>query len=144
LARFSVRLRDRFSVPTTVPDRAARSRCQGWPEATAGGGAKRPWRRRARREAVVVGRGIGVDKTAGRIRGELACRGGTFKRSAATLYSGDPFWVGDHDAVMRIVGEAPKGGPILQERHEGHGWARDTATSDRHRQCLARRRTRTE
>jgi len=28
-----------------------RSRGQGWPQATAGGGAKRPWRRRGRREA---------------------------------------------------------------------------------------------
>ena len=49
----------------------------------------------------------------------------------------DPFGVGDHDAVMRIGGEAPKGGPNLQARHEGHGRMRDTATSDRHRQRLA-------
>ena len=56
----------------------------------------------------------------------------------------DPFGVGDHDAVMRIDGEAPKGGPILQKRHKGRGWARDTATSDRHRQRLARKRTRAE
>jgi hypothetical protein len=42
LGSFSVRPRDRFSVPTTVLGRAARSRRQGWPQATAGGGAKRP------------------------------------------------------------------------------------------------------
>jgi len=53
----------------------------------------------------------------------------------------DPVGVGDHDAVMRIVGGAPKGGPILQQRHQGHGRKRDTATSDRHRQRPARERT---
>jgi len=42
---------------------------------------------------------------------------------------------------MRIVGGAPKGGPILQQRHQGHGRKRDTATSDRHRQRPARERT---
>ena len=45
---------------------------------------------------------------------------------------------------MRIGGEAPKGGPILQQRHHGHGWVRDTATSDRHRQCRVSSRTRAE
>jgi hypothetical protein len=38
---------------------------------------------------------------------------------------------------MRIGGEAPKGGPILQQRHKGHGRKRDTAASDRHQQHLA-------
>jgi hypothetical protein len=52
--------------------------------------------------------------------------------SAATLYSVIP-WGSDHDAAMRIDGGAPSGGPILQERRKGHGWVRDTATSDRHR-----------
>jgi hypothetical protein len=55
--------------------------------------------------------------------------------SAATLYSVIRFGI-DHDAVIRIGGRAPKGGPILQQRHEGHGRVRDTATSDRDRQIL--------
>src|SRR6266850_1894470 len=45
---------------------------------------------------------------------------------------------------MRIGGKAPKGGPILQQRHQGHGRKRDTATSDRHRQSRARERERAE
>jgi hypothetical protein len=49
-----------------------------------------------------------------------------------------------HDADIRIGGEAPSGGPILQERHQGRGWMRDTATSDRHRQRLLREQTSTE
>jgi hypothetical protein len=32
----------RFFVPAAVDERAARSGRQGWPKATAGGGAKRP------------------------------------------------------------------------------------------------------
>jgi len=35
---------------------AARRRRQGWPQATAGGGAQRPWRRRARCERCWSGR----------------------------------------------------------------------------------------
>jgi hypothetical protein len=68
------------------------------------------------------------------IKGELAKRLRSFR---SNLVFGDLFG-SDHDAVMRIGGEAPKGGPNLHERYEGHGWARDTATSDRHRQRLAR------
>ena len=49
-----------------------------------------------------------------------------------------------HDADIRIGGEAPSGGPILQERHQGHGRKRDTATSDRHRQRLLREQTSAE
>jgi hypothetical protein len=61
--------------------------------------------------------------------------------SAATLYSVDPGGIGGHDAVIRIGGKAPSGGPILQQRHQGHGRKRDTATSDRHRQSCARKRS---
>src|SRR5271155_5446616 len=49
-----------------------------------------------------------------------------------------------HDADIRIGGEAPSGGPILQERHQGHGRKRDTATSDRYRQYLLREQTSAE
>jgi len=45
----------RFFVPTSVLRSAGRSRGQGWPQATAGGGAQRPWRRRARCDALWVG-----------------------------------------------------------------------------------------
>src|SRR5258708_4764433 len=134
LASFSVRPRDRFSVPTTVPGRAARTRRQGWPLG----------HRRRRREAALTaastargyfgraghrGRSLPVS-----IKGELAKRLRSFR---SNLVFGDLFG-SDHDAVMRIGGEAAKGGPNLHERYEGHGWARDTATSDRHRQRLAR------
>ena len=49
-----------------------------------------------------------------------------------------------HDADIRIGGEAPSGGPILQERHQGHGRKRDTVTSDRYRQYLLREQTSAE
>ena len=39
----------------------------------------------------------------------------------------------DHDAAMRIGGEAPGRRPILSERPGSHPLLRDTATSDRHR-----------
>ena len=136
--RFSVRPRDRFSVPTMVPGRAARSRRQGWPKATAEGGAERGLDD-GEHGATLVGSGgaSGRHSRSDRRGARLPRR--TRKRSAATLYSGAPLLrVGDHDAVMRIGGEAPKGGPILQQRHNGQGRVRDTAASDRHRQHLAR------
>jgi hypothetical protein len=83
------------------------------------------------------GGGHGVD-TADRIRGELACRGGAVSIRSNLVFGTTSREVGNHDAVMRIGGEAPKGRPILHERHKRHGWVRDTATSDRHRQPLAR------
>ena len=43
----------------------------------------------------------------------------------------------NHDAVMRIGGEAPGGGPILHSGLEAMGYHRVTTTSDRHRQPLA-------
>ena len=52
---------------------------------------------------------------------------------AATLYSvgrNDP----DHDAVMRIGGEAPGRRVHSTHRLGSHGFSRITATSDRHRQ----------
>jgi hypothetical protein len=41
---------------------------------------------------------------------------------------------------MRSGGEALSGGPILQERHQGHGRVGDTATSDRDRRSCAHQR----
>ena len=62
-----------------------------------------------------------------RIRGELAS--GAHLR-AADLYAVESFDP-DHDAVMRIGGEAPGGGPILSGRHQCHVRIRLPATSDR-------------
>ena len=62
-----------------------------------------------------------------RIRGELAI--------GAHLRATDLYSVGslgpDHDAVMRIGGKAPGGGPILLSRHQCHVRIRLPATSDR-------------
>jgi hypothetical protein len=136
---------DRFSVrlqwPFFYPDHGFNSRRGG---AVVKAGRRPP---RQRREAALtmastarrflVGRGIGVD-TADQIGGELACRAEASSAPQQPCMRATRRRVGDHDAVMRIVGEAPKGGPILQQRHDGHGWVRDTAASDRHRQHLAR------
>ena len=51
---------------------------------------------------------------------------------AATLYSVGPCGP-DHDAVMRIGGEAPKRRVHSPLRLESHAFARRAATSDRHR-----------
>jgi hypothetical protein len=106
--------------PTPIDDRRSRHRprfaARAFGRVTASGGKPAEW-----------------------IRGELACRGGALS-IRSNLVFGRPVRVGDHDAVMRIGGKAPKGRPILQERHGGHGWARDTATSDPHRQPLAEAR----
>src|SRR5204863_3825805 len=81
---------------------------------------------------------------ADRIRGELACRGGAVSIRSNLVFGTTSREIGDHDAVMRIGGEAPKGRPILHERRKGHGWVRDTATSDRHRQSLTPTQRRAE
>ena len=77
---------------------------------------------RARREAIRVGRGHRVDR----------CRSDQKRSSPAAAELSVPqqpciryeplSGVGDHDAVMRIDGEAPKGGPILQATAQGP-WA---------------------
>ncbi len=51
---------------------------------------------------------------------------------AATLYSVGP-WGPDHDAVMRIGGEAPRRRTHSRNRCQHHGLLRVTATSDHHR-----------
>jgi hypothetical protein len=61
-----------------------------------------------------------------RIRGELAMRA-HFR--ATDLYAVGSF-DSNHDAVMRIGGEAPGGGPILSGRHQCHVRIRLPATSD--------------
>ena len=56
-------------------------------------------------------------------------------RDWAHLRATDLYSVGslgpDHDAVMRIGGKAPGGGPILLSRHQCHVRIRLPATSDR-------------
>ena len=61
-----------------------------------------------------------------RIRGELAMRAHLRATDLYAVGSFDP----DHDAVMRIGGEAPGGGPILSGRHQCHVRIRLPATSD--------------
>src|ERR1700737_951848 len=61
-----------------------------------------------------------------RIRGELAI-GALFATELYAVGSFDP----DHDAVMRIGGEAPGGGPILSVGIKCHVRIRLPATSDR-------------
>ena len=48
-----------------------------------------------------------------------------------TLVFGRTAWILDHDAVMRICGEAPGGGPILLVGIKCHVRIRGPATSDR-------------
>src|ERR1700737_2206168 len=61
-----------------------------------------------------------------RVRGELAI-GALFPTDLYAVGSFDP----DHDAVMRIGGEAPGGGPILSVGIKCHVRIRLPATSDR-------------
>src|SRR5690348_18347503 len=51
--------------------------------------------------------------------------------SCHTLVYGRTAWILDHDAVMRICGEAPGGGPILSVGIKCHVRIRGPATSDR-------------
>ena len=53
----------------------------------------------------------------------------------ATLYSVDPFGP-NHDAVIRIDGEAPRRRIQSRSRHESHRHERNPATSDRYRQSV--------
>src|SRR5438477_8523687 len=62
-----------------------------------------------------------------RIRGELAIGVHLRATDLYTVGSFDP----DHDAVMRIGGEAPGGGPILSVGIKCHVRIRRPATSDR-------------
>ena len=62
-----------------------------------------------------------------RIRGELAIGAHLRATDLYTVGSFDP----DHDAVMRIGGEAPGGGPILSVGIKCHVRIRLPATSDR-------------
>jgi len=62
-----------------------------------------------------------------RIRGELAIGAHLRATDLYTVGSFDP----DHDAVMRIGGEAPGGGPILPVGIKCHVRIRLSATSDR-------------
>jgi hypothetical protein len=70
------------------------------------------------------------ESRASTIRGELAIGRGS---SRHTLVFGRSTWDRNHDAVMRIGGEAPGRRAHSQERCQHHGRLRVTATSDRHR-----------
>ena len=61
-----------------------------------------------------------------RIRGELAMRAHLRATDLYAVGSFDP----NHDAVVRIGGEAPGGGSILSGRHQCHVRIRRPATSD--------------
>ena len=65
----------------------------------------------------------------GTIRGELAIGRGSSRRNLVFGRSSGP----DHDAVMRIGGEAPRRRTHSRNRCQHHGLLRVTATSDRHR-----------
>src|SRR4051794_15694090 len=69
------------------------------------------------------------ESRASTIRGELAIGRGS---SRHTLVFGRSTWDRNHDAVMRIGGEAPGRRAHSQERCQHHGRLRVTATSDRH------------
>jgi hypothetical protein len=60
------------------------------------------------------------------------------------LVSGRPATGPDHDAAMRIDGEAPGRRAHSQPRREGHVPGRVAATSDRHRRSVTDARTGTE
>ena len=70
------------------------------------------------------------------IRGELA---NWTRVRVTTLYSVDPRDP-DHDAAMRIDGEAPGRQSHSQKRHRSQGSRRVTAASDRHRRFVMRGR----
>src|SRR4051812_28620241 len=73
-----------------------------------------------RREDKLLG-----ESRASTIRGELAIGRGS---SRHTLVFGRSTWDRNHDAVMRIGGEAPGRRAHSQERCQHHGWLRVTAT----------------
>src|SRR5215217_4672513 len=85
------------------------------------------------RSSGFVGRNDGYEL----IRGELAI--GRADHRATTLYSVGPQGP-DHDAAMRIGGEAPGRRVQSEQRLEGQPFVRRTATSDHQRQLTTRTR----
>src|SRR5260370_42648749 len=75
------------------------------------------------------------------IRGEPAfSRADQSRHNLVCGGSKDP----NHDAVMRISGEAPRRRTHCFPRHKSHGTSRDPATSNRHRRPVSSGRTRPE
>src|SRR5260370_23508154 len=82
---------------------------------------------RARRQAAgdrVVGRAM--------IRGEPAI--GRDQSREPRLYSVEPVWEPDHEAVIRFCGQGSEAAGPFSQRHCSHSRMRIAATSDRHRQ----------
>jgi hypothetical protein len=85
-----------------------------------------PSRARARRQAArdrVVGRAM--------IRGEPAI--GREQSREPRLYSVEPTWGLDHEAVIRFCGQGSEAAGPFSQRHCSHSRIRIAATSDRHR-----------
>ena len=83
-------------------------------------------RTRARRQAAgdrVVGRAM--------IRGEPAI--GRDQSREPRLYSVEPVWGPDHEAVIRFCGQGSEAAGPFSQRHCSHSRMRIAATSDRHR-----------
>src|SRR6266567_4193956 len=125
LHRFFVRSHSRFFVPTRPLLTAART------------GAVRVGRRTTLSACSALARPYldGSDTTARLTRSGRRSEGGLpsgADHRAATLYSVGPGGP-DHDAVMRIGGEAPRRRTHSRNRCQHHGLLRVTATSDRHR-----------
>src|SRR6266516_8031889 len=125
LHRFFVRSHSRVFVPTRPLLTAART------------GAVRVGRRTNLSACSALARPYldGSDTTARLTRSGRRSEGGLpsgADHRAATLYSVGPGGP-DHDAVMRIGGEAPRRRTHSRNRFQNHGLLRVTATSDRHR-----------
>ena len=125
LHRFFVRSHSRVFVPTRPLLTAART------------GAVRVGRRTNLSACSALARPYldGSDTTARLTRSGRRSEGGLpsgADHRAATLYSVGPGGP-DHDAVMRIGGEAPRRRTHSRNRCQHHGLLRVTATSDRHR-----------
>ena len=115
----------------------------------------------ARAGAVKVGRRTNLSTSFGLARPYLDSseHGGTLDAIGITIRGEPAFrarrsiapqpcirWVQDpnHDAVIRISGEAPRRRTHSFPRHKSHGTSRDPATSNRHRRPVTSGRTRPE
>ena len=151
---FFVRPRRRLSsAPTAIRSADARRGCQGWPSLrrsdTLHGFQATPLQPRARRQisAIWPEKGFWFHHvaTASDLRTHLCmmvgttmsrgarCQGSSRCRNLVFGESCDP----NHDACMRIGGEAPRRRTHSVERHQSHGETRDPATSNRHRRPVA-------
>ena len=79
----------------------------------------------ARRHAAAIGCGATL------IRGEPAI--GRDRSREPRLYSVEPAWGPDHEAVIRFCGQGSEAAGPFSQRHCSHSRVRIAATSDRHR-----------